>query len=247
MLNSIETTKRGQGLGSQALDALCQIADDCRVTIDLDVGPGSSEDDDEADGEPLGFNDLVDWYERKGFRWYGDSGTMKREPVSESMLSEGRREISPELTAWLQRWVESSHQIEDQIRLFDQVREEASYLLNVSYPAIYRGLSISDADADRLASGESITIPAHRLSSWSKSRAIADDYALSGHGGEIGILIRKTGRQVSVVLDVNNVLRRFGRNILSGSAARDAAREKEVIVETDGSLTIQANDVIKYR
>ncbi len=157
------------------------------------------------------------------------------------------RELSPELTAWLQRWVESSHQIEDQIRLFDTVRDEASYLLNVSYPVIYRGMSISDADADRLASGESITVPTHRLSSWTKSRSIADDYALPGHGGEVGVLVRKTGRQVEVVVDVNNVLRRFGRKILSGEAARDAAREKEVIVQTSGSITIRPEDVVKYR
>lgn len=157
------------------------------------------------------------------------------------------RELSSELTAWLQRWVESSHQIEDQIRLFAPVKEEASYLLNVSYPVIYRGMSITDDEADRLASGETIRVAAHQLSSWTKSRSIADDYALPGHGGDVGVLIRKTGRQVEVVVDVNNVLRRFGRKILSGEAARDAAREKEVIVQTDGSITIRPEDVIKYR
>lgn len=165
-------------------------------------------------------------------------------------LTESSREPSPELVQWIADWVESSFRVEDKADRFAAIADEASVLLNVSYPAIYRGLSITDEDADKLGAGQSITIPAHRLQSWTKSRGIAKDFALPGHGGDIGLLIRKTGRQVPVVVDVENVVRRIGRRRLkqalgSHDRATDAAREREVVVQTDGTLTIHARDVVE--
>lgn len=115
---------------------------------------------------------------------------------------------------------------------------------------IYRGLSITDEQAEQLGAGETITIPAYRLQSWTKSRAIANDFALPGHGGNVGLMIKKSGRQVSVVLDVENIVRRIGHRslikVLGGEyKATDAGREREVVVETNGSLTIHPRDVLK--
>lgn len=117
-------------------------------------------------------------------------------------------------------------------------------------PVIYRGLSITDEQAEQLGAGETITIPAYRLQSWTKSRAIANDFALPGHGGNVGLMIKKSGRQVSVVLDVENIVRRIGHRslikVLGGEyKATDAGREREVVVETNGSLTIHPRDVLK--
>jgi hypothetical protein len=161
-------------------------------------------------------------------------------------LCESKREISPELLNWVTRWVESSHQIEDQIELFDRVRDEASRILNVSYPVIYRGLSISDQDLDELSNGNTVTIPAHRLQSWSKSRSIASDYALPGHGGDTGVLVRKTGRRVAVVADIENIVRRVSTNAFSWNVRTDISREREVIVQTDGTLAISPNEVLHF-
>ncbi len=159
-------------------------------------------------------------------------------------MTEGRARVaSPELVAWTQRWVESSHKIDDQINSFEPIREEASWFLNVSYPALYRGLSITEEQADAIDSGQEITIAAHRLQSWSKSRGIADDYALPGYGGDIGALVRKPGSQLHVVLDIVSVLRGIGRK----SLGTDAAREKEVVVQTDGTLTLRKKDIIRMR
>ena len=160
-----------------------------------------------------------------------------------SDITESRRQPSDGLKAWLARWVESSFQIEDQVNTFEPYIDEAISFLNVRYPSLYRGLSVTEDDIDRLESGQSITIPAHRLQSWTKSREIANDYALPGYGGEIGVLIRKPGSQLLVLLDIENVVRAIGRTALG----RDAAREREVIVETNGSLLLNPRDVIKVR
>lgn len=160
-----------------------------------------------------------------------------------SDLTESRRQPSDGLKSWLARWVESSFQIEDQINTFEPYIDEAISFLNVRYPSLYRGLSITEDDITRLKSGQSITIPAHRLQSWTKSRHIANDYALPGHGGDIGVLIRKPGNQLLVRLDIENVVRAIGRTTLG----RDAARDREVIVETNGSLLLNPRDVIKVQ
>lgn len=160
------------------------------------------------------------------------------------IISEGRRQPSPELVEWLKVWVESSFKVEDQIEKFQPLIEEASLFLNVRYPALYRGLSISEEDLDQLSAGRTIVVPAHKLQSWTKSRSIADDYALPGYGGDVGALIRKPGGQLTVRLDVHNVLRAMGGRKLLGT---DAARESEVIVETDGSLTIYPQNLIRAR
>lgn len=159
-----------------------------------------------------------------------------------------RHDVSPALQAWLKRWIASSYKIQDQISEFEPVREEAERFLNVTYPYIYRGLSITDEELATLQAEGSITIAAHRLQSWTKSRAIAQDYALPGHGGDVGVLVRKSGTRVKVVLDIANVLKHAGRpfvQMLSRDETTDAKREKEVIVETDGSLTITLAEVIK--
>ena len=61
----VEEGARGQGVGSQALKRLLEIADDHRVTVDLEVG---------TDEAGIG---LVDWYTRHGFVW--KEGFMARE------------------------------------------------------------------------------------------------------------------------------------------------------------------------
>ncbi len=160
------------------------------------------------------------------------------------ILEGSRLQPSPELVAWVTRWVESSHLIDDQIESFRALEEEASWFLNVRYPVIYRGLSITDEQWDELASGETITIPAHRLQSWTKSRSIAKDYALPGHGGDRGALIRKTHGAVKVVADIESMVRRIGIRSFSGDVRTDAGREREVVVETDGTLTIRHQDLV---
>ncbi len=163
-----------------------------------------------------------------------------------SDLFEGPRVASPELQAWLKRWVTSSEQIEDQIRLFDPVREEASRYLNVTYPALYRGMSITDDECDTLASGQSVTVAAHRLQSWTKRQDIANDYALPGHGGEIGVLVRKPGSQLMVRVDIVNVMRFMDKKTLGRVIAADATRECEVVVETTGSMVLHHKDIRKF-
>ena len=165
-------------------------------------------------------------------------------------LIEGyQREVSPALAAWLKRWIASSFKIQDQVTEFEPVREEAERFLNVAYPYIYRGLSITEEELETLQTTGTVAIAAHRLQSWTKSRVIAQDYALPGHGGNIGVLVRKSGRRVKVVLDIINVLQRAGKpflKTLSRDEQTDAKREKEVIVETDGSLSITKAEVIRF-
>lgn len=149
--------------------------------------------------------------------------------------------VSTTLKDWLQRWVESSEQINDQIITFSQIRDEASTFLDPIYPVLYRGMSVSDNDATQLQEGIVIIVPVHRLSSWSKDRGIAEDYAIPGEGGDIGILLRKVN--LHAVVDVANLAK---HGFLTGDTAVDAAREEEVIVETNGTLTIHPTDVIYY-
>jgi hypothetical protein len=159
-------------------------------------------------------------------------------------IMEGYKRLpSPALLVWLQTWVESSYKIQDQIAQFEPLEEEASTYLNVAYPYIYRGMSITEDQLDTLNAEGSVTILAHRLQSWTKNKGIADDYALPGYGGDVGILVRKTGTRIKVVLDIQNVLRHAGRS----SLGRDAAREKEVIVDTSGSLVLNKAEIIKVR
>lgn len=161
-------------------------------------------------------------------------------------------QVTPVLVAWIKTWVESSFKVELQAASFEAIRDEASYMLNVAYPAIFRGLSITEENAEAIVRGETITIPAHLLQSWTKSRGVADDFAIPGYGGNVGLLIKKTGRQVKVVFDIENAVRRIGRRQLkhvlgNSSIVTDAAREREVVVETYGSLVIHPKDVIKLR
>ncbi len=51
--------KRGRGLGSEALDSLCRLADKHNVTLTSHVKP--------SDEGGLRFWDFVEWYERRGF------------------------------------------------------------------------------------------------------------------------------------------------------------------------------------
>lgn len=62
----VKEPARGQGLASQGLKRLLEIADAHRVTVDLEVG---------SDDAGIG---LVDWYTRHGFVW--KEGFMAREP-----------------------------------------------------------------------------------------------------------------------------------------------------------------------
>lgn len=161
------------------------------------------------------------------------------------------RQVSPELIRWVSSWIESSYKIDEKILAFEDIRAEAEVFLNVSYPQIYRGLSITEKDADEITLGNSITIPSKRLQSWTKSRSIANDFALPGYGGDVGILVRKTGKQVKVVLDIENVIRQIGRKnlkrIFSQDQITDSTREREVVVETNGTLVIHPKDILKIR
>ncbi len=51
--------KRGRGLGSEALDSLCRLADKHNVTLTSHAKP--------SDDGGLRFGDLVEWFERRGF------------------------------------------------------------------------------------------------------------------------------------------------------------------------------------
>ena len=161
-----------------------------------------------------------------------------------NLITEGKNPPSEELVNWVTRWVKDSFRITDQIANFWPLADEAERFLNVSYPALYRGLSITDEQLDALSVGEIIKVPCHRLQSWTKSRLIADDYALPGHGGPIGILVRKTGRTVKPRLDIENVLRSMKNKNAFGV---DAAREREVVVELPDVLSISMSEIIKVR
>ncbi len=52
--------KSDQGLGSEALDALCHVADEHDVTLTCSPTP--------SDDGGLGYGELIEWYGRRGFK-----------------------------------------------------------------------------------------------------------------------------------------------------------------------------------
>lgn len=161
-----------------------------------------------------------------------------------NIITEGRNPPSAELIKWVSRWVQDSSRIDDQIAGFWPLADEAARFLNVSYPALYRGLSITEEQLSEISRGQTIKIPCYRLQSWTKSRAIALDYALPGHGGDVGVLVRKTGRRVTPRADIENVLRAIGKRTALGV---DAAREREVVVELPGYLSLNITEILVTR
>jgi hypothetical protein len=81
-LAGISSYDRGQGFASEALTAICGLADQSGVELALEAHAfedesDASDDDDFIDG--LTTDELKEWYERHGFVENGD--VMERDPV----------------------------------------------------------------------------------------------------------------------------------------------------------------------
>ncbi len=155
------------------------------------------------------------------------------------------RTASPELTAWLVDWIESPIGRENDLyrRLQPLIKEAASFhsfSITEGRHSLYRGMCIAAGDAERLRNGETITIPAKPMQSWTSSRKVAEYFSdPAGGDWDFPIVVKQSVRTLPVLVEVDFLINFLPTGSLSGDIATDAKREHEVIVGTNGRQTIE--------
>lgn len=153
-------------------------------------------------------------------------------------------ELIDATVTWLNGWSTQEKRLIAQNKIL-AVKQEAMQFISNRNRILFRGMNCESEEMAQLISGKPISVPLHRLSSWSIHKRIAYDF-------NEGLVIRK--KNMIQILDVSKIvsyLTNHPVNILSLSkdgyesdAIRYAWREGEIICEHSSPLIIYPEDVV---